>query len=230
MDDTYSTLLVDLDSILDTRFGLLASIDTTYAENAIKAGYHQRTVDDFPDVPFETFESLYRDRTKLALEKTRITPIALMVNDFVNKTIDMSLNSPYKMLPRVMINVHPYELSPEEETLIIQGLIGVVDQRADIQLVSYSVEKIHPLFVKRYLSMMIMYRYDEWLKIHAYGDGFKKVNCSDIGLIGPEISFIKNEQDVKENPYRAAEFMFQPIIGLKLIPVNNFSILLNQHK
>lgn len=229
---THSSLLIELDALFDTRLGTIGGVSQELFNDVISNNYHNRLGDFFPNISNEEYRRLYSLRDKKTLFRTMINSIGHLLRDFAKSTIKNSINSPFIYKPRILINVHPYDLTTEEEELIIKGVAIVTNGMADIKCINRTYEELTPMYVKNNLSIMILYEYYNWLEIHSANKLFKKTTCPEVTLLGPAIYInpINKTKIPKEDPFRAFELLAEPIINLKLLPIEMFSIAIKDSK
>ena len=220
----FSTILVDLDSILDTRLGVLSELDDDKLKKVMEM-YHTRDIDEFPYYSFNRFKENYDKRDKSILSNSLITPVMFLVIEFVNKTLMQILNSPFHYKPKIIVNVHPYDLSEEEINDIIKLIVLKTDKNCDVEVINKSVGDITVGYVKENISIMVMYEYYKWIEYHSVNKAFTKLTCPDINLFAPAIYFKPKQprDDNKEDPFSSMEEIVKPLIGLKLFPIEYFS-------
>lgn len=227
---TVSTILVELDALLDTRLSTLLHYNESILDEVLKLNtYHHRLADKYPRLSIDAFYEQYGKRDKRVLQNTMITPVVDIVKSFVFRTLKHSLNSPFQFKPKVIVNVYPYVLTEDEVATIISSLVTITEHAADVEAVNASYDSIDPYYVKKNISIMVLYEYHKWLDIHSVNNTFNKVTCPEVGLIGPELYF--KEFDVKQDHskvFRSMEQLAQPIIALQLIPVSEFSMVLTK--
>ncbi len=223
----YSTLLVELDCLLDTRISILSELDDNKLEEVIKQ-YHNRDIDEFPYYSFDRFKELYDNRDKNILKNALVTPIMDLIIEFVNKTLLQIINSPHHFRPKVIINIYPYDLKEEEIKNIISLIVNKTQQRATIEVINKDIKNLTIGYIKNNISIMVMYKYFEWLEYHCNIKAFEKITCPEVTLFGPSIYFKpkQNNIDIKQDPIKSTEELASPLIGLKLLPISLFSFIL----
>lgn len=229
---SYSTLCIELDCLVDTRFSTLATFDKEIVKKVLLKNYHDRKIDDFPGIDKEEFKKRYKERDKLVLKNAIGTPLVQMVTEFSRETQSLIENTPHHFIPRIWINTYPYLLSPEEEKVLLNSFSEISEGKAIVELIFKSKEELTPSFVKNEISILVLYEYYEWLEIHSQNENFKKITCPQVTLIGPAIYFkslptakdLQLEKEAKVNAFRAMELTAAPLIGLVLLPINNFSM------
>jgi len=227
-----SRLLVDLDSIFDTRLSVLYSISPDLAEQAIKSGYLNRVSNKYPDISVETFNERYKVRTKADLKNALVTPIIKIISDFAYTTISNSISGPIKERPVIILNTYPYVLSEDEKKLFINLLFTITKTYAEIEIINFSPDDITPKYLKDNINLVVMYSGLDWLDLHASKDHFKKTICPDIGLISPAtLDYYPSDTKLVEltklgvELFEGIEKTASPLIALSLINVSNFSAL-----
>ncbi len=221
-----STMLVELDCLLDTRLSLLSELDDEKLRKVLDM-YHKRDIDQFPFYSFNRFKENYDKRDKSVLNNALITPVMFLIQEFVKKTLLQIINSPFHLKPKVIINIHPYELTEEEINDIIKLIVIKTNKECDVEVISRGVDRLTVGYVKENISIMVMYKYYEWIEFHSKNKAFEKLTCPDINLFGPAIYFLPKQprSDIKEDPFTSMEELAKPLIGLKLFPVEYFSFI-----
>lgn len=223
-DVVYSTMMVELDALLDSRASILFKMNPDAFEKILKKDYFKRRVDIFENIDNDLYKELYSKRNKEVLKNSIITNIGEMMKEFCQTTLDNTLKTPFHLTPKLIINVFPYDLLEEELNIIVKGVAAVTNGIADIEIVNMSPEQLTPTYVKSKLSVLVLYDYWTWLETHSLNENFRKTTCPDVSLIGPRISFVKDFQ-VKEgdtDPFEAATELAAPIISLSLIDIIHF--------
>jgi hypothetical protein len=230
---SYSGLLIELDCLLDTRLATIHSFGKEYTETALRNNYFGRDTDVFPGITREQFAERYMNRGKAILQHAMPTPMLNLCREFVRDTLGLVHNTPFHLKPLIIINIYPYKLSEPEINNIIKGMVSHTRETADVSVVSYSDKQITPDYVKSDIAIMIKYQYLDWLETHALSKAFLKKTCPESGLIGPVLYFIDPPPDSNEQIQRPKGGSFDileeataPIIGLKLLPISEFSVLL----
>lgn len=223
----FSTLLVDLDSLLDTRMATLFRMGEENAMKAIELGWHERPSDILPGIDEEAFKKAYAERDRLTLKEALMTPVAQLIKEFAQRTVENTLNSPFHYRPKIIINVHPYKLDDNEVKVIADMVKHVVVDLAEVNIVDLHPSLITPTYVKTLLSMMVMYDYMPWLEMHCASKEFEKVTVPDVTLLAPRLWLKKPDRQLEadENPFKDTMEDAAPLIGLVLLPVSIFSMV-----
>lgn len=219
-----STIMVDLDVILDTRLATIFSIDESKLEAVMEDGYHDRLQDIFTGIDRSIYESTYLNRDKQILQHALLTPIVSMISEFVEKTNKLLITTPIHRRPKVDINIYPYELNDEEANNIIAALRHHTGDKADIAIVNYNYESLSPKYLKDNISIYVTYNYIDWLETHAANGNLKTTTCPEVTMFGPAIYF-KDSETPTSNPFKAMETINGIFISLKLLPIEFFSVV-----
>lgn len=239
MEIQQSTLMVMMDTLLDTRMGTLLSLGSDVLNHVIDTGgYYTRVEDKFPDVDPQVFKTAYENRNKDILKKSGVTQIVMMIEEYVSKIQNQNLVSPFHQIPKVVLNTYPYQLTEKEIDNFKRLLVRYTNKQAIVDVIYLSYEDLTPKYVKKHLSMLIMYDYHQWLEIHAVNKNFETVTCPEVTVVGPMIYFNgpMKQSDVlllkKENltPFQSIEAVAGPLAHLTLLPVELFSFVLKLPK
>lgn len=230
---SYSGLLIELDCLFDTRLATVHSFGKEYTANALENNYFWRETDVFPGITREQFNERYANRDKRILKDALPTPMIKMVRDFVKNTLALINNSPFHMKPLIIINVYPYKLSESEIKTVIRGMVNHTNKATDVSVVNLDNKGITPSYVKNDISVLVKYDYVSWLETHSENNAFLKTSSPESVLLGPLLYFVDPPEDAQEHLKKNDDSNFvlleqctAPIIGLKLLPISEFSVLL----
>lgn len=228
-----TTMMVELDALLDTRLATLFHHHPEIAEDALANGYHRRLIDKFGTLSVEAFRELYQARTREIFQHAYTTPILQLIKDFVEKTIKKSVNSPFLTKPKIILNTYPYELSDEEAKVFVDVLYTATNGNSDISVVHFSFDELSPRYVKNNLNYWVMYDYMAWFEYHSVNGKISKTTIPEVTLIAPAIYF-KPFEGTEEKAFEIfpeLERGFKIFADLSLRPISDFSVLLpSNHK
>jgi len=222
-----SGLLIDLDSLFDTRLGLMAILDDKEVlEKNYGEGYFARERDVFSGIDEKDWYRLYGSRDKKVLKNAQITPMIGFIREFIYETLAGNVNTPQLLKPFVHVNTWPYQLLEQEQAMILQGLIAHVGTKADIQIVHLDPKLLTPVYVNTNYSMLVMYEYEKWLAAHFSNSEAITKTCPDVGLIGPRVlregsSVVTKVDDV----FSITEQRMEVFVKLKHLPIEMFSTI-----
>lgn len=235
MEAQTSSLMIMMDCLLDTRIGVIFSFGEETLNKVLNENYHTRQEDKFVGIDSQEFKQRYAARDKTTLKNSAVTCLIKLLQEFVFKTLNQSLVTPHHLLPKIVLNTYPYVLSEEETKVFIKILMHYTNQKCQVEVIYKSPESLTPKFVKHNFSVMIMYHYLEWLEFHSASEAFKTTTCPEVTLMGPALFFNgppkQEEIQILERqnltPFRAVEMIASPFVGLKLLPVEDFSLVIN---
>ena len=232
-----SSLLVDIDSLFDTRLATLFTMGEEVADLVLGNNYYEREHDFWIGVDLDKYNLLYKNRDKNILKNALMTKVILMIKEFALGTLEVGNYSPFKYKPKVILNVYPYHLTEIESNIFINALREKTNNLSDIELIRYPNQVITPSWLKKNCSVVFMYHFRDWLDVHK--EEFNKSSCPEVSLISPAIFFTdKNLEEQKRNvfketnmhPFKATEKRLKPFIDLRLIHIENFCVGLKLKK
>lgn len=176
MEQQRRTIMVDLDTLLDTRLALLFYLDNEAGTlkgftTALRKEYATRTSDqwleEISQLPKGEWQRLWSTRQTLDLlplgrQTYSIKAILDYINDNVNQQIKPTRGDEYDLL----INTYPYRLDDESAELICQMLDEQLVILGDIHTCHMSYDKLTPTYVKDNLDSLWLYDYGKWLDLH----------------------------------------------------------------
>ena len=231
---TFSTVLIELDALMDTRMATVSTFGDEAIETVLLDHYHERLIDRFKGIDEAAFRSRYEQRDRGILFGSMITPMGNLLAEFAQKTLKNAISTPFKYRPKILINIHPYQLAPEEIKIILAAVIVKTQQLADVEIVNWSYDEITPAYVKDQLSILILYEYYRWLELHSANENFKKTSCPEVTLLGPAIRFVSGNLPKDDSSsvevFEAIQELAGPFIGLQLLPIEHFSLVLKPKK
>lgn len=230
-----AVLLVDLDCVLDTRLStILYLTDLNKVGECLSHGYTTRPLDLYKGIDINLYKETYANRgtNKAILLEGLKTPIVNLINDYVIEISVKCYHSNDLLKPSIIINTYPYILTEDENKVLLDVFITLTGLKADIELIHKSNEELTPMYIKDKIALFIKYDFKDWLETHAANGNFKKVICPEVVMYGPAIFYdrlpneteIKAYQDANTNFFKNLEDIVKPLINLKLLDIENFSI------
>lgn len=224
-----SNVLVDLDSLLDTRLGTIARIDPDLVfYNIANFKYYNRDEDIFDNIDKDVFRKLYQERDK---ETLKLSPATQFCRELGKIAVDLSVDShsqPMRGKAEIFINVYPYHLTDDEMIEIENSILYYTGETLPVHAIRKRPEEITPRFLKNDFSLMIMYDYAPWLELHA--NDLEKTPLPEVTLLSPRIFYKDKPTQAEldelgvdlEAPFVAMELMLKPMINLELVDVSNW--------
>jgi|SRR5690554_2460300 len=164
--------LIDIDMILDTRYGTLRRIDSAWADEFVKTdAYMNRSVDTFGEmsggrIDQAEYDRLYAARDRETLANSVMTDFVYYLRKDVNDIyIDMVRGTGPESI-NLDINFWPYELEEEEMELIRRAVQRYIPLPATVGAVKIDPKFLTPQVVDNSYEMMAYYNHEDWLKHH----------------------------------------------------------------
>jgi len=219
-------LFVDLDSLMDTRFSTLSSIDKDMLSGMIENdSYFTRVYDEFGYINNIMFNDLYSKRNKITLLRSMPTKIIELMATELILSESKQIEANEVPLLTVTINTFPYTLTGEEMnkfTIVIKKLC--LNSRITVAYVNLHPKNVTLSFIASNFSVVIMYDYSKWLD---YQISLKTGSAETTVLYVPSLMGnaikVKKDKDL-EDMFNAYSELFGPYISLRHIPVESFSI------
>ncbi len=223
-------MLVDLDSILDTRGGTIAKFGKEAYAKVLLGGYFTRVSDHFDGIDPQKYRELYSQRDAVTLAGSMMTHITSLIADFVHRVNMVSASSPVKAVPKIDINVYPYQIPDQIIELIIKSLKIHIQDKVEIDHVSYRPEDLHYLHIKHTYDHMVMYDVSAWLEVQIPEWQNLNRGLPDLTVFSPILSREPDQSKVsKDVPSEAEEVsrMLAPLLNFVQVPVQFFCTVLD---
>ena len=150
--------------------------------------YHRKDSINYTHLNVSAFLTRYEARTKEDLKRSLRTKLIVYIQEFVQSIYLNGDHHQEQLVPRIIINLHPYDFTEEEETSLIQAMIGLTAGQAVIMLINEPYEAITPNWLDSHeVAIMAFYDYYRW--IEAMTPSLKETPIHDVVLIAPELNF-----------------------------------------
>lgn len=198
----YNRILIDLDSLLDIRQGILHKLldEEKLSEFIASETYNFRTTDDFSSiVDQDKYELIELNRTQdIVLNST----ISYLYNILRRKLIDLEKRNNYFQETKdveLIINIYPFKLTTEQQDLLINGIFKKLNLKIFIKCIYIETFKITPLFLRdNDIVEVFLYDATTWLDTqldNVYNSSFK---IHDIRINFPSIYKKELTEDMKK--------------------------------
>jgi len=225
-------MFIDLDSLLDTRFSLIHSLNPDIIKAMFKSEeYQYRITDQFGYLDADTFKYIYNRRNKHILKDAPPTKMMKTITELTMNSLHQGLvvgNS----LTKVYLNIYPYKLTEDEMDNIRLGLLSKTFSDVDVEIVNMSYDEITPVWVKDNVKTVIMYEGNRWLANLHYNGMIHVGVMSDIQLIIPTILDKHPQIDSKEYEkfFKDLEEQMKHVIKIFYSSTDEFNINLEKKK
>ncbi len=231
-------ILVSLDTLMDTRIGVIANYDQSIATEILsKPDYWIREIDDWGSltkgaITNDQFKVLWDSRGGENTLKTLQASVKTGVNAFILKILTESdviekdgLVNDHEAL-EVTVNTYPYELDFALEEAYRKVLKYEYGKHVEINFVSLTLDELTPSHIVNGYGLYITYEFQQWFKRHH--KELVTFNRPDVFIVGPKIferlpEHFTGEQ--KQQEFTKFKFDLLYFINIDFIDVGYFSII-----
>ena len=225
-------IYIDLDSLIDTRIGLLNMIDSDTVKHVVTSTrywYRQHTdweVITGGRVTNKTFESRWKERTADVLPHSMMTNIlgplkSITVLNEVNLIDGISTDEFV-----LTINVWPYKLGVDVLDSLTSAIRHYLFDSLPITFVDNDMNEYTPQRLVEDYDHAFMFDFHWWIKKHAFD--LAKVRSRDFTLVVPRL-LEKDPSDLTQDEIKSEIFQFQMIlryyINIEFIDAACFSMV-----
>lgn len=242
-------LYIELDCLLDTRYGVLYKHIGHKLGYVMDHGYRERFRDEFrygdgPDdfISREEFKKLYDARDLDTLRYSVMTNMVHILIEFVQKA-KLNIGSGDYSSSSIVINTYPFKVDDGLREALKEALRHRVNPAFNYRFVHMSPEELTPAYCRNEFSYMIMYEADHWMHVHTpRWPSFQMpdiVVTTPMILRGTEISDEGLVNEAKANPmtygneevnplyaaFRATQFLASHLVSLQFVETKLFSAI-----
>lgn len=235
-DRPSSTVLVELDALMDTRLGVITQLDDEAGLKCIQdERYFSRIIDDFSEIcgiSREVFREAYNKRDIRALEGGTITEVPFILAELTMKLGAETLNTPFVSEVVVHVNCYPYVLDEEEQEIIASAVAARCLEETRVMCVYIAPEHLTPSHILEHYSGMILYNHREWMEHHL--EAFKTARMPRVSVLAPALyyaevpdkdEFTRNGIAPHINGFQLSELATTELYSLSLLPAVYYSIV-----
>lgn len=228
---TNNDIYTDLDSILDTRLATIFNVDKNIYKEIMNGvdnieKYLSRKTDAFGRLSNLVFRELYKRRDKRTIATPLPNGIPLLIHSYLASIIEESTK-----IPKLYINVYPYELSIKEKTILKRDIQSIYKNIIDVEILDKPIKDITIKFIHENIGLMLMYSGLKWIEYHMSNRSLLSLNLPDVTMIVPKIldNNIFSRQEI-DNIFKDQEKTLQPFIQLIFITARTFSLRIDTEK
>lgn len=192
-------ILIDLDTLFDTRLALVAKLDPLAATYiAQHTAYWDRDHTDWAQLTDgrltnAMFEEAWATRDKQVLKQSIITGILVVLLRLIAEDQQGSSDGEPREALALEINVHPYGLDVEEMEELTALIHETIDDELPITFCSRPIEELTPQVLDANYALVILYEFHRWIKQHCFA--LSKHRCPDLHMLAPKL-FEKNPAEL----------------------------------
>lgn len=164
--------LIDINTILDTRLGVLARLDKEAANKVAHSDWYPvRSSDDWESVTEgvisnEAFKEMYeRYEVETLVESLMTGFIHLLRKDVSDAAPELEMKGIEGTID-FDINVYPYRLLASEKEIIRRSVARYLPIPAAVHIVDTAYHLLTPSLLDTKYDMLTIYNYEDWLKYH----------------------------------------------------------------
>lgn len=222
-------ILVSLDSLIDTRLGVIAQAFPDKLGTVLVPAYYRRVQDIFNGIKPEVFADLWKKRSVETLQNSLMTNMVLLLGSFIKSAANdvLSGSAPNAMI--FDINIYPYELDADERNDLIGALEIHVGDAVEYNIVSVPNEFLTPQHLKSTYKTMVIYDFPDWFRMHS--ETFKEFRMPDFIIYAPQLlEQLPSAEEAKEmvkhkvDPFEASRIAAAPAFMIRYLTIDMYSI------
>jgi len=230
-------ILLSLDELLDTRLGVLNTMDVNYPKKMLANDWQTRigdsTILEYCDVSNDEYNEAYGKRTVEELKNSVITNIpSYVANQLASDIVNFPEMEELGATPEIFLNVWPYKLNKEETDTFVLILRRIFTFAEKVTVIQVSPKYITPRWLKD-KEIYYFFNYDgiKWMNIHS--EALLEFPITRMKFYMPATEQINSEPMTQEmhNEYKDVDrfnlvaVAWAMYITIQYIPVKVFSII-----
>lgn len=230
-----SNYLIDIDSIFDTRLGVLSLLGEDAVNSLTHDNYAMREDESFlHSIP--GFKERWDSRDVEVLQNSQVskffaTSMQLILDDVHDTNVALPNRKFF-----LYINTYPYKLSDDEKEDLILMVSFHLHGRVKVTTRSYSPGALSPRTVAaNCYGMIAMYDFEKWIKLHI--EELYKLSLREVVVVAPALKEIDartidtpNETILqlleRYTKWECLELALMEVVALKYYPIAEYSSLL----
>ena len=234
-------ILIELDALLDTRLGTISLMDEALARKMLDTDYPNRISDEFnllcPEIDMSIYKRAYKDRDLETLYYSMPTDITLYLNQLINTLIrDGVKGNPQFEGVDVQINSYPYQLTDEFKQEFCECIAASLRLDIDVQMVNHPYSEMTTDFiVANKWTFLVMYNFSQWFNetlaiaktVPRPTPRTTVISPMLVGSVKSVLEELEKEAPSKTraNPFDSMQIALADIIGIRFLPVADFSLI-----
>lgn len=228
-------ILTELDALLDTRLGVVSTLDNDAALRLVQnSDYFHRETDQIGPLcglDQAVYEQAWASRDVSALQHAIMTPSVAMLR---MQLLDIHRQWKVARDPNIEgvvleVNTYPYPLSEAELAGYGAVFKEVFGSFLQIEVTHRPWTQYTPDFMMRHYTGAVLYNYRDWF--HAHLDALMKKGIPRFSMVAPKIGkevIPLEERYVDKTPYDlfvAAEAMSRHLLAFEFVDTENFCVV-----
>jgi hypothetical protein len=161
------------------------------------------------------------------LQRSLVTHVPLLMQSLIKGAANEVLRAGPQSRMVFCINTHPYELTDEEKAELCAAMEISVGDSAEYECVKVPLEFLTPENIKSQYSVLIMYEFADWMRMHA--EAFREFRMRDVIIYAPTLLEKKpTDKEMKEmaemqmDPFDSARIAAAPAFQLHFLTTDVF--------
>lgn len=185
-------VLCDLDSILDTRLGVMASLGFIPSEILSNENYPKASnaedIGKLLNITPKAWTKAYDERDESVLPMSIMTNLTLVLGKIISDSINVSSDIVLMDRYRMSINVYPYVIGPDVKSGISEALKDYLGHQVEFEYVSISPKalSVEAILSTRY-DMIVYHGFNKWLRCHV-NSVFRAPKLNTVQFLAPKWS------------------------------------------
>lgn len=180
-------IYTNLDSILDTRLGLIYSLNKKLFASIVKDNlnnYQSRIMDDFNGFDNRLFKELYKKRNNETIK----SPIPTYIPHLLKSYIINALEQKPDEIITLHLNVYPYKLSQEEKKNLHNGIFNIFKGIINVEILDKPEAEVTVKFMHENIGLIVMYNGLDWIDHNLSNKNLLSLGLPDILMIVPRLT------------------------------------------
>ena len=222
---------VSLDSLLDTRLGALALINTDFCfDVTTQKEYYSRQEDLFKtpamgELSKLVFNDILLTHKQNIFRNSLKTKMPVFIRELCTKLFFQAMSTPFQSGVEIDVNIYPYQPNEAEVEGLLQALVECFGKEFSINLINKNNKQLTIEEVRQNYRCMVMYNYHEWMNV--YENEIKKKPLRETGFYVPRLFFgiPPNEETLLHfennnvDPFLFTQQIFAPLVPIQYLPI-----------
>lgn len=237
---TQQRVLVDIDSLADTRLGLiLEHLPHLYTKIDMKE-YRTRVTNVWfkkLGISDEEWLKMWEGRSVETLKQSGPTNLLFsLVSELGAKFAATLVGTPLER-PRLTVNTWPYKLNKDERAIYLENLKTLYSScTLSVDLIYQPIDKVSPEFIKTNFDAVFIYDFHKWIDIHVKELSDEKGRMPGKTVYSPALLRSDTMEEAAEamiadkvNPFTETKKFCATAFTLELVDAGLFSLRQTNH-
>ena len=229
-------ILITLDSLFDTRLGVLKTYNPNLVVPVLKNGYLKRITNKLSlfdsNIADNTLNELWINRNLTVLKNSELTMIIYYLMDDTLNTIGVKNEFPDSVKLNITVNTYPYVISSELWLKLSNSLKKILNVDT-LNRSHLSFEQLSISYLSSNFKNFIVHDINEWSSFHqkqlmtpVVNNSLDRLTITAPILLGNDIDITELDETMITNIQRAEKLAFSSFFLTDFRPLRTFSIAL----